>query len=159
MKINLMRVVLTVLVIVIIFLAYMVGYTTHGEESPIPIQATSTTLKTNATSSLTYPAYEDKILDCVAQLESSNTPTLIYLDVNGKFSRGSYQFQTATLRDIYPNKTDAELIAIALDPVQSRAIARDLIFNKHEWYRWFNTFKKMEAGQCLQHPDILNNVL
>jgi hypothetical protein len=101
---------------------------------------------------------EEKILSCLAFLESSNREYIKVLDSNNQYSYGLYQFQLSTLKDIYPSLSNEELEKIALDPVKSKEIARKLIFEKGEWWRWGNTIKKMEAGKCPNmEADELNN--
>lgn len=101
---------------------------------------------------------EDRILSCLAFLESSNREYIKVLDSNNKYSYGLYQFQLSTLKDIYPSLSNEELEKIALDPIQSKEIARKLIFEKGEWWRWGNTIKKMEAEKCPNmEADELNN--
>ena len=104
---------------------------------------------------------EDTILDCLAEIETNNRNIKV-IDSNNKISIGVYQFQLSTLKDIYPTLNNNELQAIALDPIQAKEIARTLLFEKGEWWRWGNSIRKMFQGKCKHldfEPDLLNSYL
>jgi len=104
---------------------------------------------------------ENEILDCLAEIETNNRNIKV-IDSNNKISIGVYQFQLSTLKDIYPTLNNNELQAIALDPTQAKEIARTLLFEKGEWWRWGNSIRKMFQGKCKHldfEPDLLNSYL
>lgn len=104
---------------------------------------------------------QDQILTCLAKIESGERADIKVMD-GGSYSYGKYQFKISTLKDLYPEKTNDQLRAIALDPIQAREIAKDLLFNKGEWWRWGNSIRKMFQGEKYCEgfePDLLNPYL
>lgn len=101
----------------------------------------------------------NRLLNCVEFFESTNNPNIIVLDSNKQYSYGLYQFQLSTIRDYYPTSTVAELKRIALSPTSSRLLARRII-EDGKLYKWYNTTKKIEQGQCKNfEPDEVNNYI
>lgn len=106
---------------------------------------------------------QDRLLQCVAKLESNNNPNIVVLDSNKQYSYGAYQFQVVTIKDWYQRKhqkiSTQEAISIAKNTTSSRELARQMILNGEIW-RWKLTKNKIIAGKCKTfEPDEINNYI
>jgi hypothetical protein len=98
---------------------------------------------------------EDKILDCLLDLESKGDHNKIILDTNNKYSIGGYQFQILTIKDILKRHENRligteEAIRLAKSPIEARELARRAIFDYQLGSKWSLSFKKMKNGGCGQ---------
>lgn len=91
-------------------------------------------------------AVADKLMQC----ESGGKEGLIVFDTNKKASIGAFQFQVSTVQHYYKSLygkvlSDKEAVLIALDTVQARSLAIDVMFNtKNKAGKdWYNCERKL----------------
>lgn len=98
----------------------------------------------------------ERLLDCLSFLESGNRPDIIIIDTNSKLSIGLYQFQIDTVKQF---STTTNPRALALDPVASRQLAKEMIL-EGKINRWYTSVQKIKRGVCQNfEPDEINNYL
>lgn len=98
----------------------------------------------------------ERLLNCLSFLESGNRPEIIIVDTNSKLSIGLYQFQIDTVKQF---STTTNPKALALDPIASRQLAKEMI-EKGKINRWYTSVQKIKNGLCEDlEPDELNNYL
>lgn len=111
--------------------------------------------ETATSTTVTVDPREEKVLDLIAHCESTSNPNAINwrdgkLGTADAVALGEYQFKASTviyysklLRDV--DLSDGEAVRLALDPVQARELARDIIFSREHAggvYHWGNCAQK-----------------
>lgn len=91
---------------------------------------------------------QDKLLNCLAMLESSGGKKRKILDTNNKYSLGLYHFQADTVKDMYwryyhQRISTEKAVEIAQDDELATELARTAIFVKGEKYHWYNSMVKL----------------
>lgn len=94
-------------------------------------------------------SYLDETIEYLSWCESRHTPHVQIIDTNDRYSRGRFQYQSATLRQYMErygyDTSDMELediINLSLDPVFTERITREVLHEGH-WNNWYNCLKKI----------------
>lgn len=106
----------------------------------------------------------ERLLDCIGFLESTNKNTVI-LDSNNKYSYGEYQLQRETIQDFYKRYKGIEITLqeaeeIAMNSIQSRELAKEMIIEYGLIGKWHTTVGKIANGKCANfEADEINNYI
>lgn len=122
--------IILIIIFIIISGIFIVETTTMSEEYPINMEIQNDRM--------------ERLLDCMSFLESGNRDHLVILDTNNKYSYGILQFQIDTIKQF---STTTDPIALALDPIKSRQLAKEMIL-KGYINRWYTTVQKIKNEKC-----------